>query len=451
MAAAGPTNSLVVDADGKVSVMGTNSHGELGWYLPETTRHVDTMNIYTRTCEELTLHTLTAMGELDVAEPVNMQHVQLVATSQFATACLVSGGTLVVGGAVLNGRTSNGYHHCSRMPFEALPRDLFGLSPVVSVACGGSHMVAVTQNGRVWTGGLACNYGIGHVGARVNAHAFDARCEFRIVDTPKDFLATTIVFVAAGHRHTSCVDSNGSVWLMGDLVSAAFRENLPTMVDPVMFANKPVVMTSGGHDHIAAVTHDGDLYTWGLGRHGQLGIGDLNSSHNPVMLASVTLGDSPVRTVACGSRHTLIATEAGAAWICGSNGDDYSYGAENRKQPCVWPVKVDLDVTIVAVATADTHSVAISADGRLFTWGTGPGTGHHSLDYPGCVIPKHIPTHTQIGRWHRCLQSHALAFAMCTHSRLGKYDELPSDLVEKIVRLCVWRPQVPEFELEGMM
>jgi alpha-tubulin suppressor-like RCC1 family protein len=46
-------------------------------------------------------------------------------------------------------------------------------------------------------------------------------------------------------------------------------------------------MIAAGAEHTAAVTEDGDLYGWGWGRYGNLGLGDRNDRLFPEKVSSV--------------------------------------------------------------------------------------------------------------------------------------------------------------------
>eukprot|EP00966_Prymnesium_polylepis_P086108 1992962-Prymnesium_polylepis.1 len=64
-----------------------------------------------------------------------------------------------------------------------------------------------------------------------------------------------------------------------------------------------------GDYHSALVTTGGALLTWGAGDAGQLGHGDAASSAVPRLVRS--LDGVRVRSVACGSRHTLALAHDG--------------------------------------------------------------------------------------------------------------------------------------------
>ena len=48
-----------------------------------------------------------------------------------------------------------------------------------------------------------------------------------------------------------------------------------------------VKMIAAGAEHTAAVTEDGDLYGWGWGRYGNLGLGDRNDRLTPEKVTSI--------------------------------------------------------------------------------------------------------------------------------------------------------------------
>jgi len=97
---------------------------------------------------------------------------------------------------------------------------------------------------------------------------------------------------------------------------------------------------SAGELHSAAVTTDGDLYTWGDGFCGQLGLGDKRPQLTPVQVTDGGLEDEVVLSVACGSRHTLCVSEDGEVFSCGLG----HFGVLGRT---FTPFEYDTDAAIV--------------------------------------------------------------------------------------------------------
>lgn len=87
-----------------------------------------------------------------------------------------------------------------------------------------------------------------------------------------------------------------------------------------------VTCISAGELHSAAVTDDGDLYTWGDGFCGQLGLGGKRPQLLPQQVTKSGLEDECVSVVSCGARHTLCVTEDGEAFSFGLG----QYGALGR-------------------------------------------------------------------------------------------------------------------------
>ena len=77
------------------------------------------------------------------------------------------------------------------------------------------------------------------------------------------------------------------------------------------------INVAAGELHSAAVTSDGDLYTWGDGFCGQLGHGDRKPQTVPIQVTKGDLDDEIIANVTCGSRHTIAVTEEGEVFSFG--------------------------------------------------------------------------------------------------------------------------------------
>ena len=80
-------------------------------------------------------------------------------------------------------------------------------------------------------------------------------------------------------------------------------------------AGQVVSMVTCGSYHTAAVTGNGDLYTWGGGMYGKLGHGN-EAGHSTPKRVDALVGLA-VSQIACGSRHTAIITSSGAIYTWG--------------------------------------------------------------------------------------------------------------------------------------
>lgn len=88
---------------------------------------------------------------------------------------------------------------------------------------------------------------------------------------------------------------------------------------PRVFSTIPdgVLQISAGSQHVVCISRNGDVFTWGGNRKGQLGDGQLTSSCNPILLPQ--LKHRPVIMVSCGESHTLALTAGGNVYSWGDN------------------------------------------------------------------------------------------------------------------------------------
>ncbi|KAL3780295.1 hypothetical protein HJC23_001336 [Cyclotella cryptica] len=142
--------------------------------------------------------------------------------------------------------------------------------------------------------------------------------------------------------------------------------------------NERCVCVAAGELHSGAVTIDGDVYTWGEGFCGQLGLGDRRPHLLPEQVTLGGLGDECVSNISCGCRHTLVVTEEGEVYswglgrfgVLGRSYTDFTYnndigmvvpdGEEGQVQgiaaraPPMPPAQID-----AVVAAANEDNVAI--------------------------------------------------------------------------------------------
>ena len=135
------------------------------------------------------------------------------------------------------------------------------------------------------------------------------------------------------------------------------------------FGDEALLMVAGGFTHYCAVTDSGAVWVWGDNSDGQLGLGAiLGPFIAPVRWGPDLCGGEPIAMVACGNDHTLALTRTGSIWSCG----DAFYG-QTGVQPVdrvVVPTRVPVPATVfVMVAAGSIHSMAIDAQGMVWTWG----------------------------------------------------------------------------------
>jgi len=139
----------------------------------------------------------------------------------------------------------------------------------------------------------------------------------------------------------------------------------PRRVD--YFEGKWAIEVACGDWHTALLTASRQVYAWGSGRNGQLGNNEWVGSLTPVRIES--LAAVPVRQVVCGAIHTMVLAEDGNiySWGGGKDGQLGHGDKESLRVPqMIQPFAED---PIVAVSAGQGFSAALTEFGRVYTWG----------------------------------------------------------------------------------
>jgi hypothetical protein len=147
---------------------------------------------------------------------------------------------------------------------------------------------------------------------------------------------------------------------------------------------KKVDFIEAGDFHMLAIA-EGILFSWGKNSQGQLGIGTFQNMTLPVKVGGKEKFGSDVRIASASQEHSLILTENRELWSFG-NGDDGRLGLGTMsglkiKNPRLVENHHFGTGRISVINAGQSHSAALTEDGKLYTWGsTGRGTGHYAWD-----------------------------------------------------------------------
>lgn len=213
---------------------------------------------------------------------------------------------------------------------------------------------------------------------------FDSNCQSDGMFVLRDWLAgyfTVCVYLAKSRRTKS------TSTFSSDLTDNKTKDDYCTHAAVEESLNTPVSVISAGYTHVALV-RNGQLYVWGYAANGCLGVGPtLSHTVAPTTVPLFPALGIQVSSVACGRLHTLALTDNGV----------YSWGSSKYGQlglgttvQCPQPQLVEAlsHETIVSVFAGQYHSMALTSDGRLYTWGWGVHgqLGHNSVE--DCHYPR---------------------------------------------------------------
>lgn len=170
-----------------------------------------------------------------------------------------------------------------------------------------------------------------------------------------------------------CLDWASTQTRAGDKKNerSAFIVSVPALVDqlPTALKGKQIRQLVSGGRHIALCTEDGEVYAWGRGLVGCLGVAATGCAGHPMQLRALALGKVKVTTLSCGAEHTCMLTSTGTLYACGS-GKRGQLGL-GHTEAAVLPQHVNTPRRAIAatVSCGGYHTAVLLKDGSLFTCG----------------------------------------------------------------------------------
>ncbi|KAK1563347.1 hypothetical protein Q3G72_026281 [Acer saccharum] len=244
----------------------------------------------------------------------------------------------------------------------------------IGISCGLFHSGLVVD-GKLWVWGKGDG---GRLGFGHENSAF--------VPTLNPYLDDPVCCTALGGMHSVALTSLGQIftWGYGGFGalghSVYHRELFPRLVEGAWNRKIRHIATSG--THTAAITETGELYTWGRDEgDGRLGLGPgrgPNEGGGLSIPSHVKALPVPVAAVSCGGFFTMVLTEEGQLWNWGAN-SNYELGRGDKVGG--WkpkPVPSLEDVCITQIACGGYHSLALTDEGKVLSWGYG---GHGQLGH----------------------------------------------------------------------
>ncbi|XP_053407428.1 uncharacterized protein LOC123565052 isoform X2 [Mercenaria mercenaria] len=235
------------------------------------------------------------------------------------------------------------------------------------VGCGQTHAAVALKNGDLYTWGKSNHGRLGH-GEQKGSPASCGPCKVGNFHT----LQIKVTSVACGMQHTIALTNQG---LYGWGSSKYGQVGLGTKhlyMRPMPIEEMSKVMCIAidcGQYHTVALTDDAQVYSWGWGVHGQLGHGDTEERLVPKLITSFS--NQSIIKIATGYCHTLALTLQGElyAFGCGFFGQ-LGLGTSIKH---TLPVKVSaIPEKIITMATKFFHCVAVDNHNHVYQWGSHP-------------------------------------------------------------------------------
>jgi alpha-tubulin suppressor-like RCC1 family protein len=329
-----------------------------------------------------------ALNISGVVTNVQAQFVPLPPTPLIATSISDSGANSA---GPLCALTSTGSVQCWGIPVGGAEASTPVLLPgftgtAVSVANGTSFTCHVTQSGATKCQGTN-NYGVLGNGS----------FQFVRTDTPAPVsgLESGGISVAANYFTACALNASGGLRCWGYNAFGQLGNGTSTdAAAPVQVSglNSGVIAVSVGHYHTCALVDGGGVRCWGYNGVGQLGNGTTTNSTLPVAVTGLS---APAVAIATGQDHTCALLSTGGVQCWGYN----AYGQLGN--PVVSPFYFSVPVAVsglangvIAIATGDAHTCALTRTGTVKCWGLNSagqlGNGVSSSANGGNAVPADV-------------------------------------------------------------
>jgi len=214
-----------------------------------------------------------------------------------------------------------------------------------------THYAGISTNNKLFTWGLNSSGQLG-ISSLTNS------------SSPVQVGTDSVIDTSAGSAHTLFIKANGTLWAMGQAGAGRLGEGTTAAnrSEPVQIgsANNWVKVVAY-NDHSAAINAANELYTWGAGGNGKLGLNDTLSRSNPTQVTGSW-------TDVLSGMNNLMAIAA--------NGDIFAWGLNTNGQLGInstiarsSPVFLTTNTNVISAKLGLGFGALLYSNNHLFMWG----------------------------------------------------------------------------------
>ena len=304
----------------------------------------------------------------------NADNIKQVYCGYSHTFILKNDGTLWGTGNNYSGQLGLGDGH-DRYAFTQITTNTDNIKDVY---CGGSYTIILKNDGTLW--GCGAN-GSGQLGLGDTTN----RTTFTQVTTNAD----NIKSVCCGSSHTLILKNDGTVWGCGHNgygeLGLGNNTNKNTFTQITTNINDIKEIYCGG-SHTFMLKNDSTLWGCGYNYNGQLGLGDSDDRYT---FTEIATNANNIKSICCGSHHTLILKNDGSLWGTGRNNCSQLGLGDTTDRTIFTQVTTNIN-NIKEIYCGAHHAFILKNDGTLW------GTGRNDFGSLGLKDTNYRTTFTQI-------------------------------------------------------
>ena len=232
-------------------------------------------------------------------------HVLRISTNKSQSFVVTSYGTILTAG-------SNDNNELGRAGKRSLLRrvDAIETFQITEASLGDGFVHLICDDGRV------LSWGRNDLGQLGNSSR-ESKDKPRVNTT----LTEPILQIASGGTHVVALTKSGRVITWGGNRKGQLGDGQLTSstvpLSPIQLRHRPVVSVACGENHCLALTVGGNCYAWGDNAQGQLGLGDTSARLRPEQIKALKL--TGAKRISAGRNHSLVVSRAGLLLTFGSN------------------------------------------------------------------------------------------------------------------------------------
>ncbi|CCV64239.1 predicted regulator of chromosome condensation RCC [Alteracholeplasma palmae J233] len=183
--------------------------------------------------------------------------------------------------------------------------------------------------------------------------------------------------VSSYYNYNVAIGKEGQLYAwgygLGGQLGISPASNLNTPTEVAFFKDKKIVSVKAGYRHVLALTDQGELYAWGNNEQGALGLGSVSAPMYPLPREVLYFKTNNIKIVSieAGNNSSYAITDKGEVYSWGYN-IYYKLGQANLTSYST-PTKIDFfssnNIKIKDIKTQFEGAIALTDQGDLYAWG----------------------------------------------------------------------------------
>ena len=176
-----------------------------------------------------------------------------------------------------------------------------------------------------------------------------------------------VIQISAGSYHTLALTNTGEIYSFGNNFNGELGygnyddTNIPTLI-PNLYN---IIQISSGANHSLALSNDGKIYSFGINNNGQLGLGDNSSRNIPTLILKIP---NNIIQISAGGDHSLALSNDGKIYSFGKNNKG-QLGLGNYTDINIPTLISKMSNNIIQISAGAKHSLCLSSSGKIYSFG----------------------------------------------------------------------------------